>query len=126
MARTVLVVDDSPTIRNFARIYLKSLAVEVIEAEDGAQALAMVRKAPPDVCIVDVDMPNMDGLSFTREVRKDARPEIARLSVVLLTGDRSPGARSSGRDAGADDFLEKPIKGAELQAMVKKYLGPAA
>src|SRR5262252_6941887 len=111
MAHTVLVVDDSPTIRNFARIFMKSLPVQVIEAEDGAQALAMVRSSPPGVCIVDVDMPNMDGLSFTRELRKDANPELAKLPVVLLTGDRSPQARQAGQDAGANDFLEKPIKG---------------
>jgi two-component system chemotaxis response regulator CheY len=124
MARTVLVVDDSTTIRNFARIYLKALVVTVIEAEDGAQALAMVRVSLPDVCVVDVDMPNLDGLGFTREVRKD--PKLSKLPIVLLTGDRSPEAREAGREAGADDFLEKPIKGAELQAMVKKYLEPAA
>jgi CheY-like chemotaxis protein len=124
MARTILVVDDSPTIRNFARIFLKSLAVTVNEAEDGAQALSAVRASLPDVVVIDVDMPNMDGLQFTREVRKD--PAIAKLPVVLLTGDRSPEAKEAGREAGADDFLEKPIKGAELIAMVKKYLEPAA
>jgi CheY-like chemotaxis protein len=74
--RTVLIVDDSPTIRAFARIFLKTLQVDVSEAEDGQKALDAVRASRPDLCVVDVDMPNMDGLSFTREVRKD--PEIGR------------------------------------------------
>jgi len=118
---SVLIVDDSPTIRGFAKLFLKALAVEVAEAEDGAKALEIVRANRPIVAIVDVNMPGMDGLAFTREVRKD--PAIAQLPVVLLTGDRSDELRQQGNDAGATDFLGKPIKGPELQAMVKKYLG---
>jgi two-component system chemotaxis response regulator CheY len=124
VARTVLIVDDSPTIRSFARIYLKALGVEVSEAADGLQALELVRRAAPDVCVVDVDMPNMDGLTFIRELRKD--PRLAKLPVVLLTGDRTPEAREQGRLAGANDLVQKPIKGPELQEMVKKYLESAA
>jgi two-component system chemotaxis response regulator CheY len=124
VGRTVLIVDDSATIRAFARIFLKGLGVEIAEAEDGAQALDLVRKAAPDLCVVDVDMPNMDGLTFTRELRKDLR--LAKLPVVLLTGDRTEETREKGRAAGANDLLQKPIKGPELVAMVKRYLEPAA
>jgi two-component system chemotaxis response regulator CheY len=120
---TVLIVDDSPTIRGIAKIFLKPLSVDVMEAEEGSKALEMVRASVPAVAIVDVNMPGMDGLTFLRELRGDARPEIARLPVVLLTGDRSEETRRKGREAGATDFIEKPIKGAELQALVKKFLG---
>jgi len=120
---TVLIVDDSPTIRGIAKIFLKPLSVDVVEAEEGMQALEIVRASVPAVAIVDVNMPGMDGLTFTRELRGDARPEVARLPVVLLTGDRSEETRRKGREAGATDFIEKPIKGAELQALVKKFLG---
>jgi two-component system chemotaxis response regulator CheY len=126
LPRTVLIVDDSPTIRGFAKVFLKPLGVEVKEAEDGAQALEIVRKSPPAVAIVDVNMPGMDGLAFTREVRADGRAEIARLPVVLLTGEASPDLREKGRAAGATDFLGKPLKGPELQAIVKRFLGTAA
>jgi two-component system chemotaxis response regulator CheY len=126
LPRTVLIVDDSPTIRGFARLFLKSLQVEVKEAEDGAQALAMVRASPPALAIVDVNMPGMDGLAFTREVRGDARAEIATLPVVLLTGDRAPELREKCREAGASDFLGKPLRGPELQELVKKLLRTAA
>lgn len=125
MARTVLIVDDSPTIRGFAKIFLKPLPVEVAEAEEGTQALEIARATPPLLVIVDVNMPGMDGLTFTRELRADARPELAATPVVLLTGDRSQEIRDMGRAAGATDFLGKPIKGAELQALVKRYLGAA-
>jgi CheY-like chemotaxis protein len=123
LPRAVLIVDDSPTIRGFARIFLKALQIEVKEAKDGAQALRMVRAAPPAVAIVDVNMPGMDGLAFTREVRGDVRPEIARLPVVLLTGDRMDELREKGRAAGASDFLGKPLKGPELQKLVTRFLG---
>jgi two-component system chemotaxis response regulator CheY len=118
---TVLIVDDSPTIRGFAKIYLKPLAVEVVEAEEGMQALEIVRAQLPVVAIVDINMPGMDGLAFTREVRGD--PALSKMPVVLLTGDRSEEIRAQGLAAGASDFLGKPIKGAELQAVVKKFLG---
>jgi len=68
-------------------------------------------------------MPGMDGLAFTRELRSD--PKIASIPIVLLTGDRSEQIRQKGRDAGASDFLEKPIKGGELQSVIRKYLGGA-
>ena len=123
MARTVLIVDDSATIRAFAKIFLKGLGVDLLEAEDGVRALEVLRKTPADVCVVDVDMPNMDGLTFTRELRKD--PALAKIRVVLLTGDRTPEARQKGSDAGADDLVQKPIKGPELIEMVKKHLEPA-
>ncbi len=123
MPPTVLIVDDSPTIRGIAKIFLKPLSVDVMEAEEGTQALEMVRASVPAVAIVDVNMPGMDGLTFLRELRGDARPEIARLPVVLLTGDRSEETRRKGREAGASEFIEKPIKGAELQALVMKFLG---
>jgi CheY-like chemotaxis protein len=123
---TVLIVDDSPTIRGFAKVFLKPLGVEVKEAEDGAQALEIVRKNPPAVAIVDVNMPGMDGLTFTRLVRSDGRPEIAGMPVVLLTGETNAELREKGRAAGATDFLGKPLKGPELQAVVKKFLGTAA
>jgi two-component system chemotaxis response regulator CheY len=126
LPRTVLIVDDSPTIRGFAKVFLKPLGVEVKEAEDGAQALEIVRKSPPAVAVVDVNMPGMDGLAFTREVRSDEREEIARLPVVLLSGETTAELRERGRAAGATDFLGKPLKGPELQAMVKRFLGTAA
>lgn len=122
MPPTVLIVDDSPTIRGFARLFLKALPVEVAEAEEGKQALEIVRKSVPLLAIVDVNMPGMDGLSFTRALRADARPEVANVPVVLLTGEADAEIEKQGRAAGATSFLGKPMKGPELQAVVKRYL----
>lgn len=125
MAGSVLIVDDSPTIRGFARIFLAQLGVEIAEAEEGGKALDLLRNTPFSLVVVDVNMPGMDGLTFTRELRADPRPEIAKLPVVLLSGDRSEALREQGRAAGCSDFIGKPLKGPELQAVVKKFLGLA-
>ena len=125
MAGSVLIVDDSPTIRGFARIFLAQLGVEIAEAEEGGKALDLLRNTPFSLVVVDVNMPGMDGLTFTRELRADPRPEIAKLPVVLLSGDRSEALREQGRAAGCSDFIGKPLKGPELQAVAKKFLGLA-
>jgi two-component system chemotaxis response regulator CheY len=122
--RTVLVVDDSPTIRGFARLLLKSLDVQVIEAEDGEKALAAARDASPALVLADVNMPVMDGLALTRELRKDKA--LKAVPVLLLTGEKSDDVQRKGRAAGANEFLTKPLQAAELQAAVRRWLGDAA
>lgn len=125
MRETVLIVDDSSTIRSIARLFLTPLEVDVQEAEEGQQGLEMVRARPPAVVVVDVNMPGgMDGLAFTRALKADASPAVSGVPVVILTGDRSDLMREQGRAAGAADFLQKPIKGPDLQGVVRKFLRP--
>jgi two-component system, chemotaxis family, chemotaxis protein CheY len=122
--RSVLVVDDSPTIRGFARLLLRSLDVKVVEAEDGAKALAAARADAPALVLADVNMPVMDGLALTRELRKDRA--LKDVPVLLLTGEKSEELRQKGREAGANELLTKPLQAAELQAAVRRWLGDAA
>ncbi|HYR18277.1 MAG TPA: response regulator [Myxococcales bacterium] len=124
MPRSVLVVDDSPTIRGFARLLLRSLDVKVVEAEDGAKALAAARADAPALVLADVNMPVMDGLALTRELRKDRA--LKDVPVLLLTGEKSEELRQKGREAGANELLTKPLQAAELQAAVRRWLGDAA
>lgn len=124
MPRTVLVVDDSPTIRGFARLLLKSLDVKVTEAEDGEKALAAARAETPALVLADVNMPVMDGLVLTRELRKDKK--LKGVPVLLLTGEKSDDLQQKGRAAGANEFLTKPLQAAELQAAVRRWLGDGA
>jgi len=122
--RSVLVVDDSPTIRGFARLLLRSLDVTVIEAEDGAKGLAAARANAPTLVLVDVNMPVMDGLALTRELRKDRA--LKDVPVLLLTGEKSEDLQRKGREAGANELLTKPLQAAELHAAVRRWLGDAA
>jgi two-component system, chemotaxis family, chemotaxis protein CheY len=122
--RSVLVVDDSPTIRGFARLLLRSLDVKVVEAEDGAKALAAARASAPTLVLADVNMPVMDGLALTRELRKDRA--LKDVPVLLLTGEKSDELQKKGREAGANELLTKPLQAAELQAAVRRWLRDAA
>jgi len=122
--RTVLVVDDSPTIRGFARLLLRSLDVTVVEAEDGAKALAAARADAPTLVLADVNMPVMDGLALTRALRKDKA--LKDVPVLLLTGEKSEDLKQKGREAGANELLTKPLQAAELHAAVRRWLGDAA
>ncbi|HXN84124.1 MAG TPA: response regulator [Myxococcales bacterium] len=126
MPKIVLVVDDSPTIRGFCRLALRPLSIEIAEAEEGAQALEAVRRAPPSLIIVDVNMPGMDGISFVRALRADADAAVRGVPVLLLTGDRDAAIRARGLEAGANEFVEKPIKPPALQQTVRRYLGEPA
>ena len=90
MPRTVLVVDDSPTIRGFARLLLRSLDVKVVEAEDGAKALAAARASAPTLVLADVNMPVMDGLALTRELRKDRALKDVPVIAALQNAARYP------------------------------------
>ena len=124
MSRSVLVVDDSPTIRGFARLLLRALGVTVVEAEDGAKALAAARASAPAVVLADVNMPVMDGLALTREIRRDSA--LKDVPVLLLTADKSEDLQRQGREAGANEFLQKPLQASELHAAVRRWLGEAA
>ena len=123
MPPTILIVDDSATIRGFARLVLRPLGVTVLEADDGGPALLVSQEHPLDLIIADVNMPGMSGLDLTRALRRDASQSLRELPVILLTGDRSPGMRQEALDAGAQELIQKPIKPAELQAAVKRFIG---
>jgi len=96
----------------------------VVEAEDGAKALAAARAKAPALVLADVNMPVMDGLTLTRELRKDRA--LKDVPVVLLTAEKSEELRQKGREAGANEFLAKPLQAAELQAAVRRWLGDPA
>jgi two-component system chemotaxis response regulator CheY len=122
MPVTILVVDDSPTLRGIVKIYMRPLQVEVMEADGGERALQLARLAVPAAIVADINMPGMDGLSFLRQLRADARSDVRRIPVIFLTGDKSGELREQAAEAGANDFLEKPVKSAPLQEAVKRVL----
>jgi two-component system chemotaxis response regulator CheY len=126
VAKSVLVVDDSATIRGFCKLCLRPLEVDLAEAVEGAAALELARKAPPDLVIVDVNMPGMDGFALLKAMREDADPAVRAVPVLLLTGDRSEGLRERAKASGANELFEKPIKPQALQDVVKRLLSGEA
>jgi two-component system, chemotaxis family, chemotaxis protein CheY len=105
--RTCLVVDDSSVIRKVARRILEGLKFEVIEAQDGAEALENCRKRLPEVVLLDWNMPNMDGIQFLRTLRK--MPGGERPKVVFCTTENDVGHIARALHAGADEYIMKPF-----------------
>jgi len=113
----VLVVDDERGIRSFVRVSLSSLGFAVFEAATGAEALEKSVSAHPDVIVLDLGLPDMDGVEVIRGIRGRAKTPVIILSVREDTADKVQAL-----DAGADDYLTKPFDIAELEARLKAVL----
>ena len=116
----ILVVDDIADNVEILRMRLTSLGYEVVVAEDGEQALARVRETLPDLILLDIMMPKIDGLEVVRRLKADAR--LPFIPVILVTAKASPKDVVAGLDAGGDDYLTKPIDHGALVARVRAML----
>ena len=103
----VLVADDDPVMRLLMRQMLTQVGLDVIEAEDGVQALASYKHSGPDLVMLDVDMPALDGFAVCREIR---RQEVGgTVPIIMVTGDDELEAVTRAYEVGATDFISKPI-----------------
>lgn len=118
----ILLVDDDDHIRELCRLYLETEGFQVTEAADGAQALAEVAHARPDLVILDVMLPKRDGWQVLTSIRQDS----IWLPVLMLTAVGDEEDRVLGLDLGADDYLTKPFSPKEMVARVKAVLRRAA
>jgi signal transduction histidine kinase len=114
---SVLVVDDDPAGRNAVTALLSSDGYEVATAPDGPTALRLATELRPDVLLVDVMMPGMDGFDVTRRIRD--LPDLAEVPILLLTALDDHKSRIAGLEAGADDFLYKPLDRSDLRARLR-------
>jgi len=117
MANTILVVDDEKNIVQLARLYLGNEGFHVEEAYDGKQALDKARSTNPDLIILDIMMPEMDGISVCKELRKTSN-----VPVIILTARNDDVDKIVGLEIGADDYVTKPFNPRELVARVKAVL----
>jgi len=118
MSHLILVVDDDDTTRHMLRLILQFAGYEVIEATDGLKALAQVAAHQPDALILDVMMPNMDGLTVCRTLR--AQPETADLCIIILS------AVAEEESVGANLYLRKPMNPNDLIAHLEELLPHSA
>jgi len=114
---TVLIVDDEPLIVDLARDYLEHAGFEVLTAHDGEDALSTARDRRPDLVVLDLGLPGIDGLDVTRELRRDSE-----IPIVMLTARDDELDRVLGLELGADDYITKPFSPRELVARVKAVL----
>ncbi|MEU5049195.1 response regulator transcription factor [Streptomyces sp. NPDC021096] len=117
-SRTVLVVEDDPGVRSTLDQLLRFEGYRVLMASDGLEALGLLEQERPDLAVVDVVMPGLDGLGLCRMLRRRGD----RLPVLVLTARHEVGDRVAGLDAGADDYLAKPFATEELFARIRALL----
>ena len=120
---TILVVDDEPPILELVRYTLEDEQIRVLEASDGAQALEAALAARPDLILLDVQMPRLDGLEVCRRLRADA--SLAGTRIVMLTAAGQDADRARGLAAGADEYLTKPFSPLALFTLVRSLLPEA-
>jgi DNA-binding response OmpR family regulator len=120
---TILVVDDEPPILELVRYTLEDEQIRVLEASDGAQALEAALAARPDLILLDVQMPRLDGLEVCRRLRAD--PTLAGTRIVMLTAAGQDAERARGLAAGADEYLTKPFSPLALFTLVRSLLPEA-
>jgi DNA-binding response OmpR family regulator len=115
--KTILIVDDEPRITTLVRDYLEHAGFTVITAGDGRNALSLVRTAKPDLVVLDLGLPEMDGLDVTRAMRK-----LSNTPIIMLTARGEESDKLIGLELGADDYVTKPFSPKELVARIRAVL----
>jgi DNA-binding response OmpR family regulator len=115
--KTILVVDDEPKIVELARDYLEHAGFAVVSASDGSEALARARSEHPDLIVLDLGLPKLDGLDVARALRQGSS-----VPIVILSGRSDESDKLVGLELGADDYVTKPFSPKELVARVRAVL----
>lgn len=115
--KTILVVDDEPKIVKLAQDYLEHAGFSVLTAHNAASALAVQHAKKPDLIVLDLGLPDMDGLDITRKLRKESN-----LPIIMLTARTEESDKIVGLELGADDYITKPFSPKELVARVRVVL----
>ena len=120
MAATVLVVDDEKDLVDLVKYHLEKEGLKCLEARDGETALQVARERTPDLVVLDLMLPGVDGLEVCRKLRKD--PKTSSIAIIMLTAKAEEVDRIVGLEMGADDYMVKPFSPRELVARVKAVL----
>ena len=121
MAKKILAVDDSKTMRDMVCFTLKAAGFEVLDAEDGKDALAKLKNVKVDAVITDLNMPNMNGFELIRSLR--AMAEYKMSPILMLTTEGDDAKKQEGKNAGATGWVVKPFNPEKLVQVVKKVCG---
>ena len=127
MAEKILVVDDDSDIREALTMVLESQGYQVITARDGVEGLACLKTEKPDLMILDLLMPKMDGFGVMKELRELRWAEFSEIPILIQTAVREEASRrryelETGVELGADDYIEKPVSPDILLARIKKLI----
>jgi two-component system chemotaxis response regulator CheY len=121
MSKTIMTVDDSPSIRQMINFTLQKAGYEVMQAEDGMDAVEKLGSATVNMIITDLNMPRMNGIELIKSVRTKAQYKF--MPIIMLTTESDDSKKQEGKDAGATGWIVKPFKPEQLIGVVKKVLG---
>jgi two-component system cell cycle response regulator DivK len=120
MSKRILVVEDQPDSRQIIRDMLAPTNYEVTEAENGEEALAAIAKQRPDLILMDIQLPIIDGYTAMRRIKAD--PVLRSIPIIAVTSYALDGEEKIARAAGCDDYVAKPYSPRELLAKIRQYL----
>jgi two-component system cell cycle response regulator DivK len=120
MSKLILAVEDQEDNMQILRDMLTSAGYEIVEAVNGEQALAAVAKQRPDLILMDIQLPIMDGYEATRRIKAD--PALRSIPIIAVTSHALSGGEEKARAAGCDDFVPKPYSPRQLLAKIRQYL----
>ena len=124
MDKTVLIVEDSASVRRLIEVSIRPLGLRVMAAEDGIRGLAMARSETPDIILLDIGLPGIDGWEVLRELRGD--PATAEISVIIVTAHAQPEVAAAAERRGADGFITKPFRPGHLREAIIGQVGRGA
>lgn len=116
----VLVIEDSPSVRRLIEVCLRVLDVEFLSADEGPRGLELIRSEHPDLVVLDIGLPGIDGWEVLRRIRQD--PATEDLLVLILTAHAQPEMADRAAEGGADGFMTKPFRPIDLREAVEKLL----
>lgn len=121
MKKRILVVDDSQPILELASTMLKLLGYEPIKASTGIEALKVLSQETPDLALLDVILPDMDGFKICQHIRSSEA--LAKMPVFMVSAKKTTEDVERGHKAGANEYVTKPFKSAEMAELIKTYIG---
>ncbi len=120
MTQRILVVEDTEDNRRIVRDLLTSVGYELIEAADGAEGVALAQREKPDLILMDIQLPVLDGYEATRRIR--ATPDLAAVPIIAVTSYALSGDEAKTRAAGCDGYVAKPFSPRQLLAKIREFL----
>jgi len=118
--KKILIADDHPEVVELVRVTLEGGNYEIVDASNGKEALEKIRKMKPDLVLLDIIMPKMDGFEVCRKLRKD--PQIKEIPIIMLTAKGQAVDQEKGRQIGARDYITKPFSPSALLVKIEEIL----
>jgi two-component system cell cycle response regulator DivK len=122
MSKRILVVEDQEDNRQILRDLLGSIGYQMVEAENGEDAVTMAAAEQPDLILMDIQLPLLDGYEATRRIK--ANPALTAIPIIAITSYALSGDEEKARAAGCDDYVTKPYSPRKLLAKIREYLPP--